>query len=364
MRHLLYIVLFCPLLLSGQKHEGKYSIDVNYFYGNIVPHSNAIKHLITAHPEGVIISFNKRTFGNKAWEALYNYPDVGLSFHYQAMKNPVLGDMYGLYGHYNFYFLKRHLMFRIGQGIAYNTNPYDRETNFRNQAYGVHLMPSSYFMLNFQKADMWKGLGIQAGLTFIHHSNANIKAPNTSTNTFAVTAGLHYSFNKKAGNSYTFPVKDSVKFSEPLKYTLAFRGGINQSDVIGSEQYPYYAASFYIDKRWCRKSAFQVGTDIFWAKYLEEYIRYKAISYPEEQIDADTDYRKVGVFVGHELFINNLSLEAQAGVYVYSPFKSTGNTYQRIGLKYYFGNKIFGAVSLKTHAAQAEVLELGVGVRL
>lgn len=352
------------MLFAQQKQEGKYSVDVNYFYGNILPHSEAIRHLIIGHPEGVIISANRRTFGTKEWEALYNYPDYGLSLHYQSMKNPVLGDMYGLYGHYNFYFLNRHLMFRVGQGVAYNTNPYDRETNFRNQAYSVHLMPSSYFMLNFQKADIWKGFGVQAGITFIHHSNANIKAPNTSTNTFAVTAGLHYTFEKSEQNQYITRINDSVSFQQPIKYNVVFRGGVNQSDIIGSKQYPYYAVSFYADKRWSKKSAFQLGADVFWAKYLEEYIRYKSIAYPEENIDGNTDYRKVGVFVGHELFVNNLSLEVQAGGYVYSKFNSTGTLYQRIGLKYYFGSRAFAALSLKTHGAQAEVMEFGVGVRL
>lgn len=365
MRQLFYIILLCPLVLfAQQKQEGKYSVDVNYFYGNILPHSEAIRHLIIGHPEGVIISANRRTFGNKEWEALYNYPDYGLSLHYQSMKNPVLGDMYGLYGHYNFYFLNRHLMFRVGQGVAYNTNPYDRKTNFRNQAYSVHLMPSSYFMLNFQKADIWKGFGVQAGLTFIHHSNANIKAPNTSTNTFALTAGVHYTFEKSEQNQYIPRSIDSVGFRQPVKYNVVFRGGVNQSDVIGSKQYPYYVASFYADKRWSRKSAFQLGADIFWAKYLEEYIRYKSIAYPEEHIDGNIDYRKVGVFVGHELFINNLSLEVQAGGYVYSKFNSTGTLYQRVGLKYYFGSTAFASLSLKTHGAQAEVMEFGVGVRL
>ena len=124
MRQLFYFLLLFPALLSAQqKQEGKYSVDVNYFYGNIVPHSEAIRHLIVGHPEGIIISASRRTFGNKEWEALYNYPDYGVSLHYQDLKNSTLGEMYGLYGHYTFYFLNRNLAFRIGQGVAYNTNP-------------------------------------------------------------------------------------------------------------------------------------------------------------------------------------------------------------------------------------------------
>ncbi|KAF2519917.1 acyloxyacyl hydrolase [Flavobacterium salilacus subsp. salilacus] len=366
MRHLLlYFLLLFPLLLFAQSGaEGKYTVDANYFYGNIVPHRKSIQHLITGHPEGVVISFNRKTFGEKEWESAYNYPDWGFSFHYEDMKNQSLGEMYGLYGHYNFYFLKRNLVFRIGQGIAYNTNPYDKETNFRNYAYGASVMPTTYFMLNYSKQDLWQGIGVQAGLSFIHHSNASMKSPNTSTNTFAVNVGLNYTFDKNENRTYIARHQDSIPYKEPIRYNIAFRGGVNENNVIGGEQYPYYAVSFYADKRWSRKSAFQLGVDFFWPKYLEGYIEFKSVAFPEENVDPDTDYRKVGVFAGHELFINNLSLEAQAGVYVYEPFKSTGSLYQRVGMKYYFGKKIFGGISLKTHAARAEVLEFSMGIRL
>jgi hypothetical protein len=363
MRYFFLFLLLLPCLLAAQeKPVSKYSIDAQYFYGNIIPHRKAIQHLITNHPEGMVLGFNWRTFGKKEWEKRYNYPDFGISLHYQDMKSQTLGDMYGLYGHYNFYFFKRHLQFRVGQGLAYNTNPYDRETNFRNYAYGVHLMPSTYFMLNFNKADIWEGLGVQAGFIFVHHSNASMKAPNTSTNTFGVNVGLNYSFGEK--QEFHEGANDTIGFSRKIRYNIAFRGGINESDVIGSGQKPYYALSFYADKRWAKSSAFQLGMDVFWPLYLKEYIHYMSVAYPEENIEGDTDYRKIGLFVGHELFINNMSIEGQIGCYVYAPFTSTGKTYQRVGAKYYFTEKLFSSLGLKTHAAKAEVMEIGIGLRL
>lgn len=118
------------------------------------------------------------------------------------MKNDILGENYGLYAHYNFYFLKRNLNFRIGQGIAYNTNPYDKETNFRNSAYGSHLLSTTYLMLNYKKENIFKGLGLQAGISLVHYSNANFKAPNTSTNTIAVNLGANYLFDHENEPEY------------------------------------------------------------------------------------------------------------------------------------------------------------------
>ena len=364
MKDFYYFLLLCPFVLFAQETtEGSYTVDASYFYGNIIPHRKSIQHLITAHPEGIVVSFNRKTFGKKAWEQAYNFPDYGVSFHYQNMKNEVLGDMYGLYGHYNFYFLNRQLMFRLGQGLAYNTNPYDKENNFRNYAYSTHFMPSTYFMLNYNRQNIWHSIGAQAGLIFIHHSNASMKSPNTSTNTFAVNVGLNYSFNKKEENKYTQTVDDSV-YKQPLHYNIIFRGGVNQSDVIGTKQYPYFTLGSYIDKRISRKSAFQAGAEFFWPKYLKEYIHYMAISYPETPTDGKTDYKKLGIFGGYELFINRMSLEGQIGYYIYSPYNSTGLLYQRVSMKYYLGKSVFGSVGLKTHGAKAEVLEFGLGIRL
>jgi len=110
--------------------------DIHYFKGNIALHNDGILHLIQGRPEGFIASWNKKTYGYNSWEERYNFPDYGVSFSYQNLKNETLGNAYSLYAHYNFYFFKRLLSLRIGQGIGYNTNPYDKETNFKNIADG------------------------------------------------------------------------------------------------------------------------------------------------------------------------------------------------------------------------------------
>ena len=165
---------------------------MSQFYGSILLHNSDISHLIAAHPAGVILGYNRKTYGSKPWHQLYNYPDMGYSFVYQNMNNGTLGDNYSLYAHFNFYFFKRNLQFRIGQGIGYNTDPYDKSQNFRNNAYGSHFLSSTFLMFNYHKENIFKGLGLKAGISIIHYSNANFKAPNTSTNTFALNAGLVY----------------------------------------------------------------------------------------------------------------------------------------------------------------------------
>ncbi|MDT0539341.1 acyloxyacyl hydrolase [Croceitalea sp. P059] len=361
----LYCLLFSALCCFSQEADNprKYVLDLSQFNGSILLHNPDISHLITEHPGGFILGFNRKRYGKEAWEGDYGYPDTGFTFAYQNMKNPVLGQNFGLYAHYNFYFLKRNVQFRIGQGIAYTTNPYDKNTNFRNNAYGSDFLSSTMMMLNYHKENLIAGLGFKAGLSLIHYSNANFRAPNTSTNTAALNFGLTYDLD--GGIVYDFiPKQPKKKLTEPLKYNLVLRAGINESDVIGSGQYGFAIFSAYADKRIGRKSALQLGADVFFSNFLKELIRFQSISFPEMEVAPDTDFKRVGLFVGHELFINKMSVITQLGYYVYYPFDFEGKVYNRIGLKRYFGDKMFGSVTLKSHAAAAEAVEFGIGIRL
>ena len=358
--------LFSLLALFGfsQEENKQYSsvFDVNYFHGNIALHNDDILYLITGHPEGVILSWNKKTCGFKDWEQRYNYPDYGLSFAYQDMKNDALGHNFSIYGHFNFYFFKRNLMLRIGQGLAYTSNPYDKIDNPKNIAFGSTIMSSTYLMLNYKKENIFKQFGVQAGLSLIHYSNANVKAPNTSVNSITVNVGVTYNLDEEE-SEFQYTLNDE-KFTERMKYNVVFRTGINESDVVGSGQYPFYIVSGYADKRLSHKSAIQLGVDVFFSKFLKELIYHQSVSFPEEGTTGDEDWKRVGIFAGHELFINKLSVETQLGYYVYYPFDFEGRTYFRVGLKRYFGDKWFGALTLKSHGAKAEAVEFGVGVRL
>lgn len=365
MRHSIFylLCLYCVYAVAQDQDPKLFSLDANVFYGTILEHNPDISHLITEHPSGLILSYNRKTFGFEEWESRYNYPDWGMSFVYQDMKNTYLGENYGLYAHYNFYFFKRHLQFRVAQGIAYNTNPYDKVDNFRNNAYGSDLLSSTYIMLNYKKENLFKGFGIQAGISVVHYSNANFKAPNTSTNTFAFNVGTNYVFDQDESPEF-LPNDDQKSYKERIKYNLAFRSGINESDIIDTGRYPFYILSAYADKRLGRKSAVQLGTDVFFSTFLKELIYFYSVAFPELNVSGDEDWKRVGVFVGHELFVNKMSVITQLGYYVYYPYDFEGQVYNRIGLKRYFGDKIFGAITLKSHGAKAEAVEFGIGIRL
>ena len=360
---LILLLLFSVTLFAQDKKESSSFLDVNYFYGTILRHNKDIAHLVKGHPEGMLISYNRKTFGDKRWQQAYNYPDWGFSFLYQNPHNSILGQNYGVHGHYNFYFFKRSLLFRAGSGITYNTNPFDLDTNFKNNAYGSQILNSTYFLINYNKKNIFKGFGIQAGLTLTHYSNANVRAPNASTNTVAFNIGMQYDLDQK--ESPTLFKKESYeKYSEPIKFNLMLRSGVNESDFIGLGQQPFLVVSTYLDKRLSFLSSIQFGTEVFFAEFLKKQIEYVEVSFPGFETNGNADTTRVGVFVGHELHLNKLGILTQVGYYAYYPSEFEGRVYIRAGLNYYFHKNIFGSVTLKSHGAKAEAVEFGLGIRI
>ncbi|WGK65453.1 acyloxyacyl hydrolase [Flavobacteriaceae bacterium YJPT1-3] len=339
-----------------------HSWDASYFYGTILEHNKDIAHLITGHPEGFILSYNRKTYGFNAWERRFNYPDWGFSVVYQNLKNEALGENLGVYGHYGFYFLNRKLQFRIGQGLAIASDPFDLQDNFRNNAYGTRILSSTFAMINYDQPNIYQGIGIKAGISLIHYSNANLKAPNSSTNSFTFNIGLSYF--PDADRQPDYIPDEKTPYSEPIKYNLVLRSGLNESDYIGLGQAPFLVVSTFIDKRINRKSTLQLGADFFFSAFLKDLIEYQGLAFPNFGANGDEDWKRIGVFAGHELRFNRLALVTQLGYYVYYPYDFEGRTYFRAGLKRYFGDRLFGAVTLKSHGAKAEAVELGIGFRL
>jgi hypothetical protein len=355
------MVLF-SIAVFAQHNEDTNAIEVSFLRGNVLPHTTDLYNL-QGHADGVFLSFLKQTHGKDEWHSAYNFPDYGAYFEYQNYNNDFLGKVYAIGAQYNFYFLNRNLELKIAQGIGYATNPYDKVENSKNKAFGSTLMANTNVGLFYKKEHLIDRFGWQAGFLFTHFSNGRTKSPNIGVNSFLVNIGVNYDFSKNSSTKIdTVAIKKN--FSEPIKYNVVLRSGYNESPVIGSGQYPFYHISFFADKRFNRKSAIQFGAELFLTNSFKDFIKYKSNAYPELNIDPNTDYKRVGAFVGYEMFVNKISLEAQVGYYIYRPFANDIALYDRIGFKYHFTPKIYTSFSVKTHLFLAEALEFGVGVRL
>lgn len=361
---ILPVLILISYIFYGQENKEFSSIQADYYYGNILGFNKSVTHLIKGHPTGIILGWNKETYGKNDWEERFNYPDMGVSFVSQDFKNRDLGKGYGLYGHYNFYFgdrkkNKNEFFLRFGFGITYITNPYDKVYNSKNIAFGSHFNSSAYTMLNY-KRNLFKNIDLTTGINFIHSSNGNTIAPNNGVNIYSINLGINYNFYDSEVKEYIH--REKTIYKEPVKYNFAFRTGYNEAEIVNAGTYPFFTGSFYADKRLSHLSSIQLGTDVFFSLFLKEYIKYNnAINNLQED---PYHYTRLGLFAGHELFINRISFITQIGFYIYDPVNYEKVVYERAGLKYYFGDKLFGSLSVKAHAARAESIEFGIGVRL
>ncbi len=363
---IILFLLLCSKCLFAQNTEPayNYTVGANLFYGFIYMHSPEIGHLITSHPGGVEIFINKHTYGQKPWESLYNYPDIGFSLGYYDYGNPVLGKTISGISYFDFYLNKtrpsqHNFKLRIGAGLGYNTNPYDPQTNNKNNVLSTSFTFAMQTRLTYEFVSRsgWK-FSIAPNIT--HFSNGAVRKPNKGINLVLLEFGV----GKRLGQP-DIPYQHTHSGLQPqtdthLRYNIAAYTGL-KANKVGGGTYPFFTLNNYIDKRLNTKSAINGGIDLFYSIALKEEIENDDTFTKENA----PDFKRIGLTLGHELFISRVSVLVQFGYYIYRPYKAVEPVYQRYGLKFYANNnKLFFALNLKAHGGTAEMAEFGIGTRL
>ena len=365
---LLFFVVHC--IYSQEEKNNHFALQLDYFYGNVIKHKKKISHLAISHPEGFMLSWNNKTTSKDKNLMRYNYPDYGYTFIYHDYKNPILGKSYSLQANYTFYFgsriKKNQFYLKLGQGIAYNTSPFDLENNNKNIAFGSHLLTTTTIGFNYKRKRIFKALDANIGILLSHYSNGLIKSPNIGLNLLSLNTGISYNLDEQNPIDYSVTYqKDTASTMEPVKMNLQFSGGINSSSNIEGKQFPFYVGTVYADKRINQKSILQFGSEIFFSNFLKEEIRFNSVAFPERPFeDGKADYKRVSLFLGHELDVDKFSIITQLGYYIYYPYPYETRYYERIGVKKYFGDQWFATATIKAHLFLAESIDLGIGIRL
>lgn len=371
-KFLLILLLFLATLSYSQRNSNNHNaIQIDYLYGSVIKHKSEIAHLAISHPEGFILNFNRKTTEEDENLMRYNYPEYGYSFIYQDFNNPILGKTLAFQLNYTFYFGNRiknnQYNLKVGQGIAYNTNPFNLKNNNKNNAFGSHLLANTTLSINYKRKNIFKALDASIGIMLSHYSNGSIKSPNLGLNLLSIKTGISYNFDANNPIDYYVPStkNDTIYKNEPIKFNLKFSGGINSAGNLGSKQFPFYVGTIYVEKRLNRKSIIQLGSEVFFSNFLKELIRYNSIAFPEfPDENGKADYKRVSLIIGHELDLDNFSIVTQLGYYVYYPYPFETRYYERVGVKKHINEKWFVTASIKAHLFLAESLDLGLGIRL
>ena len=336
---------------------------VDYLYGRIMRHSPQILHLIQGPTNGMLFSWERETFGEKEWQQLYNYPSYGASLLVQDMGSPELGRVYSLHGEYRFFLLDRKLSFKAGLGAGYIPNTYDPIENPRNTAYGSHFTASILFGLEYRFQRLFDlPLDFKIGSFLVHYSNGKTKSPNTSTNNYGLQAGLSYNLFETEKVYKTSPLEPVAK---KWSWDIMAASGANDSGIWGETNEAFLTLTTSVNKRLTHRSSLSFGVDAFLTPSVKTYIQYKAAAFPEEnQFQGDEDWRRVGIFLGHELYLGKWSILSQVGYYAYYPIDYLNREYLKVGVRRYITDNFFISLLLKSHYSKAEAIEYGIGLRL
>ena len=339
---------------STQLHT--YTVGLNVFKAAILAHSPAVASLAHSLPQGFEVYINRNSYGYDAWDALYRCPDVGLAFQYTDYLNPVLGQSMSAITYLTLpvkRFGRSRLMAGLGTGLAYHTRPYRASHERANVLLGTPITYSMQLQVDYihQLSDRWQ-LSLSTKLT--HYSNGGISKPNKGVNMPMLSLGVA----RVMGRQLPEYAASSPVFEEKLRTFYYYLGVSSGAKVLneGGGQYIFYNAHSYVTWRRNPVSGITVGLDAFFDNSLKQHIRY-ALN------DKETDYRRVGAILGHQLFYRKISLITQLGVYVYRPYKAIYQPiYQRYGLRYDLTRHTAVNFTLKTHGGQAETIEWGLGV--
>jgi len=327
----------------------------------IIAHTPAVKHLAVSHPTGFELNVQRQTNGSEPWHAWYKYPKIGLDFVYYDYHNPMLGHSYAssIYINKSFVRTARHeLNFRIGTGIGYFPVRFDLATNHKNTIVSSRLNATLQTRVEYDVAvaEHW---GLLLGLGLNHYSNGATTKPNFGINLPTVVLGLNYHqqrpFQPLSISSFAdTPAEIGHNFLD-----LSTSVGWKQRNESDHRKYLVNSVSVVAGRRVNRKSNLLLGLEGFYDRSLDAQLRDTT-----RAGETRPDIKKAGVFFGHELLFGRLAFVSHLGFYVYNPYKSNKFYYERLGLKYHFTDRFWGAVDLKIHRGAADVVELKVGTTL
>lgn len=361
--YLIFILLNCSVIFSQNDAERYTSLQTEFFYGKPLEHDKKLENAVQGNSYGFLLSWNNISNEENNFNKLYNYPERGYSFLYQNFNSTVLGEVYGGYRHYTYNLTPKKnnpLKLTTAFGVGYATKAYDAINNPENFAHGSKLLVSAYLKLNYFKYFKNSNFSFNTGVSLVHFSNMSFKNPNLGINTVSLNLGLNYRLQPVKINK-TLASETSLKTNYPINYNLILRGGYNESLITDSGLYPFYTITAYASKKLTNYSTITSGVDFFDSKFLKNYIKNKAIEDGENY--NEKDYRRAGIFIGHELTQNNFAFVSQLGYTFYYPFPYVGRVYERFGFKYNLSKHFFSEITLKVNLFRAEGLEAGIGYK-
>ena len=345
-----YFLLIIMLLgnFSGHAQHPNLYFDFTGGGGRLIPHYPSMNNFA-----GSVAFFNARvglkTAGQKEWQRVYNYPEIGLGLSHNRQTKSFLGNPTAAYTFMNmpmFSLAKLKLNLGMHLGLAWGFNPFS-EQNPENIAIGSKC--TTYASLNLNTSFR---IGHNADLLLsaggYHYSNGNTNKPNKGINMLGAETGLRYTFSGSVTAQNTEAVSPIKRYSSIMAFGA---WGWKKEGTYGSI-YPVGSFSIGYYRTINHKSRLSAGIDLF---YDEGALFF---TQRENQL---INVLAAGLFGGHELTFNRLSIVTQLGIYLRNPHPFDPFHYERVGIRYIIAKRIIPSLSLKAHALKVDFVEWGLG---
>lgn len=325
-------------------------------YGRVIPEYQLFNYLIIQPTSGIELSYCKRTTGKSYWEKIYNYPEVGFTFQYNSLGNPeVFGNEFAFYPFCQFTPLRRtnfQLYQQYGLGLGYSTKRFDLSENFENVAVGSHLNIHFNFKLG-TRFKLGQKLVLNAGVAFLHYSNANMAEPNIGMNSVSLFTG----FNMPTGlqdELIDTPIPDHEHQNE---FAFVYAAGGKHTRALQQTIYFTSSVSAEYKRHWKRKFHPGAGFDLF----FDSSTKTEMTINPDSNYDPSDNFR-TGIHLSQEIVYDHISFILQEGFYVGLTDKVNFKTmYNRGIVRWKINDNFLVHVSMKSHLHILDYPEFGFG---
>ena len=339
--------------------------EVNVQYGLLMSHHLELD-IFRSHFPAFEINLQKATFGKHRWEAEYGYPLLGISLWYSGLGGfPEIGSAIALYPTINFPIVhnkNQSLNFKVGLGLGYLTNHFNRINNYKNFAIGSHFNIAASLFFEY-RIKLSKMLIFKTGVGLTHFSNGSMKTPNYGLNILTASVGIssYFSNPNKLQSKKITPELYSYEFDGRKYLSVEFATAMaykNMDEQYGSS-YFVFAAFTNIMARVSYKSKVGLGLDLTNDGSDKQILESKYV-----EVENTMQLTKTGVNIAYELVMDRMSVLVNAGMYLNGLDRSEGELYQRFTLKYFIADKIFANIVLSTHLGKAEYIGFGLGYQV
>jgi len=333
-------------------------------YGFMINHHLEMK-IFNAHFPSYEINLGKETYGRQRWQTMYGYPIMGVSYWYSNMGNSkLLGSANAVFPYVNYPIIrnkKHELNFRVGIGLAYLTERFDRLDNYKYIAIGSHLNAAINLMTEYR----WRfnpRMNAAVGVALMHFSNGSTKTPNYGMNTSSVNLAFAYRLSKENGylNKKIMPLLYSFEFPETKSIDFSFGTAVAVKDM-GSEynqSFMVYSFSGSVMKQFSFKSSAGIGFDLSYDESDFFFARLNNVAYKYK-----SELLRFGVGPVYQLSMSRLSYNFGVGFYLRGKLAPT-NSYFKLGLQYQVTPGLYANLTLRTNIGRADFLAIGLGYKI